>query len=62
MKRFDIKKEILLSIGMIFWTSALILGSFLPDILLISFLEGLFTSLSLVMNVSYLLKTKNIKV
>jgi hypothetical protein len=57
----EIRKEILLSLGMFSLTISIILGNFLPERPLITFLEGIFTGLSLVMNISYLIKNRKEK-
>ena len=50
------KKETMFIIGSISLALSLIMGVFLPDLPLISFFEGMFVGISLVMNFSFLIR------
>ncbi|MFX1418233.1 MAG: hypothetical protein ACFE9N_04845 [Promethearchaeota archaeon] len=50
------KKESMFIIGSSSLAVSLIIGMLLPDLPLISFLEGMFIGISLVMNISYLIR------
>lgn len=50
------KKETMFIIGMCSLTVSIILGRFLIELPMISFFEGLFTGISLVMNIGFLIR------
>jgi hypothetical protein len=54
----NIRKEVLLSIGMFSLVAAIFLDRFGPNIGLIDFLVGFFTALSATLNLSYLIKLR----
>jgi len=53
--RNNIRKEVLLSIGMFSLVAAIFLDRFAPDLGLINFFVGLFTGLSAALNLGYLI-------
>ncbi|TXT66894.1 MAG: hypothetical protein BAJALOKI1v1_250021 [Promethearchaeota archaeon] len=54
----NIKKEVLLSIGMFSLIAAIFLDRFTPDIAIIDFFVGLFTGLSAATNLGYLIRLR----
>ncbi|MFW9968819.1 MAG: hypothetical protein ACFFDF_01380 [Candidatus Odinarchaeota archaeon] len=56
------KKESMFIIGALSLTISIILGRFLPELPLVSFFEGVFSGISLPMNIGFLLKYRMEKI
>ena len=54
----NIRKEVLLSIGMFSLVAAIFLDRFTPDLAVIDFFVGLFTGLSAALNLGYLIRLR----